>query len=58
MTGVFVGILIAIAGIILFAMWSKWEYVRDQKKASKGEMEGNDGGIAENEMGMNDDDGQ
>ena len=32
MTGFFIGIFIFIIGITLYAIWSRWEYVRGSKK--------------------------
>lgn len=42
MTGFFIGIFIFIIGITLYAIWSRWEYVRGSKKPPKEDRENND----------------
>ena len=42
MTGFFIGIFIFIIGITLYAIWSRWEYVRGSKKPPKKDREEND----------------
>ncbi len=57
MNGIVTGILIVIIGFILYVMWSRREFIRNQKEPPKGEMEDNGRGAAEDDMGMNGDDG-